>query len=84
MTDSAPPPASIRRIIGLILITAGVLWMAASGLCTAAFFATLLTEGPADAREVLSITPMVLLVGGFSAGIGFVVYIVGRALRPKA
>jgi hypothetical protein len=83
MTDSAPPD-SIRRIIGLVLITAGVLWMAASGLCSAAFFLMLFTESPGDVREVLSITPMVLLVGGFSAGIGFVVYIVGRALRPKA
>lgn len=78
------PQPSTKRIIGLILITAGVLWMAASGLCSAAFFLMLFTESPGDAREVLSITPMVLLVGGFSAGIGFVVYIVGRALRPKA
>ncbi len=83
MTETTPPP-SITRIVGLILITVGVLWMAASGLCSAAFFLMLLTESPSDAREVLSITPMVLLVGGFSAGIGFVVYIVGRALRPKA
>lgn len=84
MTEPNPPPANTRRIVGLVLITAGVLWVAASGLCTAAFFLMLITESPSDAREVLSITPMILLVGGFSAGIGFVVYIVGRALRPKA
>lgn len=77
------PPPSTKRIVGLILITAGVLWMAASGLCTAAFFLTLFTESPGDAREALSVTLLLLLVGGVSAGIGFVVYIVGRALRPK-
>jgi hypothetical protein len=50
-------------------------------LCSAAFFVTLLTEG-ADLREALSILPMILLVGGFSAGMGLVALIVGRALRP--
>jgi hypothetical protein len=37
-----------------------------------------------DLREAASIVPMILLVGGFSVGIGFVLYVVGRALRPKA
>jgi hypothetical protein len=83
MTDTAQPPSPVRRIIGLVLIAAGVLWIAASGLCTAAFFVTLFTESAPDVREVMSIAPMVILVGGFSIGIGLVLYIVGRALRPK-
>jgi hypothetical protein len=73
---------SIARFIGLILIVIGVLWLALTGLCSAAFFVTLLTEG-ADLREALSILPMILLVGGFSAGMGLVALIVGRALRPS-
>lgn len=74
---------AVRRFLSLVLIVVGVLWMGVSGLCSAAFFVTLFTDG-ADLREVLSILPMILLVGGFSAGIGLVVFIVGRALRPKA
>jgi hypothetical protein len=81
MTE-APPPSSVKRMIGLILIVLGLLWTTASGLCSTAFFVTLFTEG-GDLREALSIVPMIVLVGGFSAGIGIVVYIVGRALRPK-
>lgn len=83
MTDSAPSP-SIKRIVGLVLITAGILWTAASGLCSVAFAVTLFTEGGGDLREALSIIPMIVLVGGFSAGLGIVAYVVGRALRPKA
>lgn len=81
MTDPTDPP-SIKRIIGLTLIIVGLLWTALSGLCSAAFFVTLLTEG-GDVREALSIVPMIVLVGGFSTGIGIVLYVVGRALRPK-
>jgi len=82
MTETSPQP-SIKRIVGLVLITVGVLWTAASGLCSAGFFVTLLTEGGGDLREALSILPMILLVGGFSTGLGIVLYVVGRALRPK-
>jgi hypothetical protein len=81
MTEPAPP-SSVKRMIGLILIVLGLLWTTASGLCSAGFVVMLFTEG-GDLREALSIVPMVVLVGGFSVGIGFVVYIVGRALRPK-
>ena len=81
MTDPTDP-SSVKRIIGLAFIVVGLLWAALSGLCSAAFFATLFTEG-GDLREALSIVPMIVLVGGFSAGLGFVVYVVGRALRPK-
>ena len=74
---------SIRRFIGLILIVIGTLWLAASGLCSAAFFVSLFTTG-GDFREALSIVPMILLVGGFSCGIGFAVVVIGRAMRPKS
>lgn len=83
MSETPREPNPIKRIVGLVLITAGALWIAASGLCSAAFFITLFAEGGGDLREALSIIPMIALVGGFSAGIGFVLYVVGRALRPK-
>ncbi len=79
--DSAT--GSVRRFVGLILIVVGVLWMVAAGLCSAGFFASILVEG-ADFREVLSIAPMIALVGGLGAGIGLVIYVVGHALRPRA
>jgi hypothetical protein len=82
MSESAGTGSEINRFIGLILIVVGVLWAAASGLCSAWFFGWMFFEG-GDIREILSIVPMVLLVGGFSAGMGFVLYVVGRALRPK-
>jgi hypothetical protein len=83
MTEPAPPPAGLKRIVGLILITMGILWMAASGLCSAGFVVALLTESGGDLGEALSTAPMIVIVGGFSIGVGFVLYVVGRALRPK-
>ena len=75
---------SVRRIVGLVLTTIGVIWMAGGGLCSAAFVVTLFTEGGGDVREALGIVPMIVLVGGFSVGLGFVFYVAGRALRPKS
>ena len=84
MSETTPHhPGEIRRFIGLILIAVGVLWMVASGLCSGAFFISLFTEG-GDFREALSIVPMIVLVGGFSIGMGLVFYVVGRAMRPKS
>lgn len=75
--------SELRRFIGLILIVVGALWAVASGLCSAGFFGMMVVEG-GDFREALSIVPMIVLVGGFSAGLGLVFFVVGRALRPKA
>ena len=84
MSDASPKESgSVRRFVGLIFIVVGVLWMSAAGLCSAGFFVSILVDG-ADFREVLSIVPMIGLVGGFGVGIGLVIYVVGRALRPKA
>ena len=80
---AAGGPGEIRRFIGLILIVIGVFWLAVSGLCSAAFLVSLFIGG-GDFREALSIVPMILLVGGFSCGIGFAVIAIGRAMRPKS
>jgi hypothetical protein len=83
MSDAQESPGPIRNFMGLALIGVGVLWMAASGLCSGAFFVQMMIDDP-HYREVLSIIPMILLVGGISFGLGFVFYIVGRALRRQA
>lgn len=82
MSETPAQRGSIRRLIGLVFIAAGALWIAASGLCSAGFAVTTFSEG-GDFREALSIVAMIVLVGGFSIGIGFVLYAIGRALRPK-
>ena len=53
--------------------------MALSGLCSGAFLITMLLDDP-HFQEILSIALMILLVGGFSVGIGFFVYFIGRGL----
>jgi hypothetical protein len=81
MNEPTAQPTSVRRIIGLILIAAGTLWMALSGLCSLAFVVTVFTEG-GSVGEALSAMPMIVIVGGFSIGVGLVLFVIGRALRP--
>lgn len=82
MTEQAPN--ELGRFIGLILIAIGVLWMVASGLCTAAFGVSLFWEGTAsDLAETSSILLLMLVYGGVSALVGLGVYAIGRWLRPK-
>jgi hypothetical protein len=68
---------SIARFIGLILIVIGVLWLALTGLCSAAFAIGLLGEGN------LSDVGAVFMIGVPSALIGAVIYAIGRWLRPS-
>lgn len=82
MSEQPATPSPIKQFIGLMLVVVGVLWMTASGLCSLGFLVMIFPEA-SDLREVLSILPMIVIIGGFSLGIGFVLYIVGRALRPK-
>jgi hypothetical protein len=83
MSEDISPGGPIRRFVGLILIVVGALWLGASGLCSAGFFGMMVVEG-GDFREILAIAPMILLVGGFSAGVGFALLVIGRAMRPKS
>jgi hypothetical protein len=71
MTEPANP---IRRFIGLALIVLGIFWMAASGLCSLWMIVEGFSKG-GNSREML---PIVFLVGGFSVGLGFVFFYVGR------
>ena len=84
MNDATPqPPSEIRRFIGLVLMVIGVLWMAATGLCTTIFGVSLLAEGSSDLAEASSIILLMLVYGGLSALAGFGVFAIGRWLRPR-
>lgn len=76
------PPSALRRLVANALIAIGVLWMAASGLCSASFVIWMLTEDP-HVEEILGILPTVLIVGGISMGIGYLVHLAGQAVRPR-
>ena len=71
----------MTEFIGRLLTAIGILWIALSGLCSAVFLGTLLFES-ASIQDLWGTLPMVLLVGGFSAGIGFVVMAIGKSIRP--
>ena len=84
-TEPSPPAGEIRRFVGLILIVIGALWITASGLCTGAFAISLFAgSGGSDLAEASSIILLMLVYGGISALIGFGIFAVGRALRPRA
>jgi hypothetical protein len=78
MVEPAPEEGSASgRFIGLILISIGVLWLALTGLCTAAAFVMMMTEGGlSDIMLILPFTAVSAILGGG-------VYYLGRLLRPK-
>ena len=78
MVEPAPQQHSASaRFVGLILISIGVLWLVLTGLCTAAAFITMMTDGGlGDIMLILPFTAVSAILGG-------AVYYVGRLLRPK-
>ena len=68
----------VQRLIGLVLIVIGALWLVLTGLCSAAFAIGLAGEGN------LNDLGGVLMIGAPSALIGGLIYAIGRWLRPKA
>jgi hypothetical protein len=80
--SASGPPGEVRRLLGLVLIVIGVLWMGASGLCTAAFALSLFAGGDGDLAEASSILLLMLIYGGGSVLVGLGVYALGRWLRP--
>ncbi len=67
----------LTRLIGLILIVVGTLWLVLTGLCSGAFLIGFLGEGN------LSDIGAVFWIGIPSALIGGIAYAIGRWLRPK-
>lgn len=78
MTTSPPPASDIRRLIGLILIVVGVLWLVTTGLCTLVFVAFVVQAYGLTSGDMMTI----LIVAGPSTLIGAGLYLFGRRLRP--
>lgn len=70
--------SEMSRLIGLVLIVVGAVWLLTTGLCSAAFGIAFLEHGNTGDFGT------VLLIGLPSALIGGVIYAIGRWLRPKA
>ncbi|MFM9862722.1 MAG: hypothetical protein ACKVRO_03860 [Micropepsaceae bacterium] len=73
----SPPGNDLARLIGLILIVIGTLWLVLTGLCSGAFLIGFLGQGN------LSDIGAVFAIGIPSALIGGIVYAIGRWLRPS-
>lgn len=69
--------SEVSRLIGLILIVIGLMWLVTTGLCSAAFAIGLAGEGN------LGDLGAVLMIGIPSALIGGIIYAIGRWLRPE-
>lgn len=81
MTDQ-PPTDQIRQLVGNLLIGAGILWIALSGICSVGIMGVYLMEEPSfqDAQSNLFV---VVVVGGISAALGYIAIVIGRIVRPK-
>ena len=74
--DNPSSGGALGRLIGLILIVIGVIWLVTTGLCTAAVAIGLLGEGNlGDIGVILTIAVPSALIGG-------AIYAIGRWLRP--
>ncbi|MBI1212145.1 MAG: hypothetical protein GC190_11830 [Alphaproteobacteria bacterium] len=67
----------VRRFIGLIIISIGVLWLSLTGLCTLFALGSLINEG--NLGDIM----IVATVAVPSAMIGGVIYFIGHLLRRK-
>ncbi|MCE9521886.1 MAG: hypothetical protein K8S25_05575 [Alphaproteobacteria bacterium] len=77
MSDASKKSSSdLSRLVGLMLIVIGVIWLVTTGLCSAAFAIGLADGG--NSNDMI----IILVVGVPSAVIGGVIYWIGRLLRP--
>lgn len=67
----------MRRLIGLILIVVGVLWLVFTGLCTASVALFIFQSNGPTMNDVV----MIVGVAGVSALLGWAVYAFGKRLR---
>jgi hypothetical protein len=75
--ESPSSGGELGRLIGLILIVIGVIWLVTTGLCSAVFAVGLFDNGNLNDLGV------VLTIGVPSALIGGAIYAIGRWLRPR-
>jgi len=69
----------MKKLLGAILLGIGILIAGASGLCSAVFLISSLTE-PASLQAPL----LILIVGGIPFVIGLGLFFIGRALIRSA
>lgn len=80
MTDTQSDP--VRGFFSFALITVGVLMMLLCGGCGALFFIAFLVGGLASSNhEDVSMVIMPIVLGGVPAGLGWLLFWVGRTLR---
>jgi hypothetical protein len=72
----------MKKLLGGILLAAGILIGGASGLCTLVFLVMGLSEG--INQYTLSMLPAVLVVGGIPLAAGIGLFFGGRALLESA
>lgn len=71
----------IARLVGLILIVIGVIWLVTTGLCSAVFAVDLLASVDTPGTEVA--LAVLLTISVLSAFIGAIFYAIGRWFRPR-
>jgi hypothetical protein len=70
----------MKSLMGGILLGAGILIAGASGLCSLVFLAMGVTEP----GGLMSLLPMILLIGGIPFAIGLGLFFLGRSLIRSA
>lgn len=70
----------MKSLLGGILLGAGILIGGASGLCSLA----VLVMGLADPAGIMTVLPLVLVVGGIPIAIGLGLFFLGRSLIRSA
>ena len=80
-----PEFRSVSRFLGGALIAVGVLMMLLCGGCGVVFLGAFLLDAMKDSnRQDLAFLLMPIVLGGVPAGIGFGLFVGGRALRRRA
>jgi|CXWL01.1.fsa_nt_gi hypothetical protein len=80
MTEQQPSGDSFGRFMGLVLMGAGILWMAFCGLCA---FSVLASPFFTDGSDMLGLVGLVLFafaIAGAAAAAGYAVFIAGHSL----
>jgi hypothetical protein len=80
MTEEPLNP--IRQLIGNALIGSGILWIALSGLCSVWVMGQFLVQDP-SLQDFFSSAAIVVIVGGISAGLGYLAMVIGRIIRGR-
>lgn len=79
MSETSPSGSATKRLVGLVLIVAGVLWLLTAGACTLIFAPLAFSYGP-NLGDMLTL--ILVLVPSVLLGWGLIAF--GRRLRPPS